>query len=141
MPSKKLVIEQTNGETYDITVYDTKEECPEPNMYVTFAAENGVSEEGWIKLGEETDYGATQATFKDDSDGKVYHILKAIYYKAEIIQSDNQTIHVWTPQKDGGTDHTETFMVEAGTGWEAEVVPNSGYNAGELTAQKKKMKD
>ena len=61
MPSKKLIIEQTNGETYDITVYDTKEECPEPNMYVTFAAENGVSEEGWIKLGEETDYGATQA--------------------------------------------------------------------------------
>ena len=141
MPSKKLIIEQTNGETYDITVYDTKEECPEPNMYVTFAAENGVSEEGWIKLGEETDYGATQATFKDDSDGKVYHILKAIYYKAEIIQSDNQTIHVWTPQKDGGTDHTETFMVEAGTGWEAEVVPNSGYNAGELTAQKKKNED
>ena len=137
MPSKKLVIEQTNGETYDITVYDTKEECPEPNMYVTFAAENGVSEEGWIKLGEETDYGATQATFKDDSDGKVYHILKAIYYKAEIIQSDNQTIHVWTPQKDGGTDHTETFMVEAGTGWEAEVVPNSGYNAGDLSAEKK----
>lgn len=137
MASKKLVIEQTNEDKFEITVYDTQEECPTPNMYVTFDAESGAHEEGWIKLGELTDYGASEATFKNDDDGHVYALMKAIYYTAEINQTENQTIHVYTPQKDGGVDHTETFMVEAGTPWEAEVIADKGYNAGTVSGAKK----
>lgn len=31
-----------------------------------------------------------------------------------IVQTDNQTIHVYTPQKSGGTDHTSTFTCPIG---------------------------
>ena len=47
-----------------------------------------------------------------------------------ITQSDNQTIHVYTPQKIGGTDHTSTFTCPTGTTYEVEVVADKGYNAG-----------
>ena len=48
-----------------------------------------------------------------------------------IIQSANQTIHVYTPQKEGGTDHTETFICPIGTTYEVEVIAvNSDYKAG-----------
>ena len=50
-----------------------------------------------------------------------------------IIQSANQTIHVYTPQKSGGTDHTETFTCPIGTTYEAEVVADSGYLPGDLS--------
>ena len=49
-----------------------------------------------------------------------------------ITQSDNQTIHVYTPQKSGGTDHTSTFTCPVGTTYEAEVIAENGYVAGEL---------
>lgn len=49
-----------------------------------------------------------------------------------IVQSANQTIHVWTPKKDGGTDHTSTFTVPINTTYEAEVIGNSGYLPGDL---------
>ena len=49
-----------------------------------------------------------------------------------IIQSANQTIHVYTPQKSGGTDHTSSFTCPIGTKYEAEVIAASGYNAGTL---------
>lgn len=49
-----------------------------------------------------------------------------------IVQSDNQTIHVYTPQKNGGTDHTSTFTCPIGTKYEAEVVADNGYVAGTL---------
>lgn len=49
-----------------------------------------------------------------------------------IVQSANQTIHVYTPQKAGGTDHTSTFTCQVGTTYEAEVIAANGYNAGTL---------
>lgn len=54
--------------------------------------------------------------------------------KVTIVQSDNQTIHVYTPQKSGGTDHTSSFTCPIGTTYEAEVIAASGYNAGTLNA-------
>lgn len=52
-----------------------------------------------------------------------------------IIQSANQTIHVYTPQKSGGTDHTSTFTCPIGTTYEAEVVAVSGYLPGDLSVK------
>ena len=52
-----------------------------------------------------------------------------------IVQSANQTIHVYTPQKEGGTDHTETFTCPIGTTYEAEVVADSGYLPGDLSVK------
>ena len=52
-----------------------------------------------------------------------------------IIQSANQTIHVYTPQKSGGTDHTSTFTCPIGTTYEAEVVAASGYLPGNLSVK------
>lgn len=52
-----------------------------------------------------------------------------------IIQSANQTIHVYTPQKSGGTDHTSTFTCPIGTTYEAEVVAASGYLPGDLSVR------
>ena len=49
-----------------------------------------------------------------------------------IVQSPNQTIHVYTPQKAGGTDHTSSFTCQVGTTYEAEVIAQNGYNAGTL---------
>ena len=51
-------------------------------------------------------------------------------YKVSIIQSSNQTIHVYTPQKIGGTDHTSSFTCLEGTKYEVEVVADNGYTAG-----------
>lgn len=48
-----------------------------------------------------------------------------------IVQSANQTIHVYTPKKSGGTDHTETFICPIGITYEVEVIAvNSDYKAG-----------
>lgn len=52
-----------------------------------------------------------------------------------IVQSANQTIHVYTPQKSGGTDHTSTFTCPVGTTYEAEVVAASGYLPGDLSVK------
>lgn len=52
-----------------------------------------------------------------------------------IVQSANQTIHVWTPKKDGGTDHTSTFSIPINTTYEAEVIANSGYLPGDLSVK------
>lgn len=52
-----------------------------------------------------------------------------------IVQSANQTIHVYTPQKSGGTDHTSTFTCPIGTTYEAEVVAASGYLPGDLSVK------
>lgn len=49
-----------------------------------------------------------------------------------IIQSANQTIHVYTPKKSGGTDHTSTFTCPVGTTYEAEIIAENGYVAGIL---------
>lgn len=47
-----------------------------------------------------------------------------------IIQSANQTIHVYTPQKNGGIDHTSSFTCPTGTTYEVEVIADNGYIAG-----------
>ena len=47
-----------------------------------------------------------------------------------IVQSANQTIHVYTPRKSGGTDHTSTFVCPIGTSYEVEVIANSDYKEG-----------
>lgn len=52
-----------------------------------------------------------------------------------IVQSANQTIHVYTPQKSGGTDHTSTFTCPIGTTYEAEVIAASGYLPGDLSVK------
>ena len=54
------------------------------------------------------------------------------YVNVTITQSANQTIHVYTPQKSGGTDHTSSFKIPKGTTYEAEVIPADGYTAGTL---------
>ena len=52
-----------------------------------------------------------------------------------IVQSANQTIHVYVPRKTGGTDHTSTFTCPIGTTYEAEVVADSGYLPGDLSVK------
>lgn len=47
-----------------------------------------------------------------------------------IVQSPNQTIHVYTPRKSGGTDHTSIFVCPIGTTYEVEVIANNDYKAG-----------
>lgn len=49
-----------------------------------------------------------------------------------IKQPKNATIHVYTPQKNGGVDHTSTFTVDENTTYEAEVIGDSGYSPGDL---------
>lgn len=49
-----------------------------------------------------------------------------------IKQPKNATIHVYTPQKNGGVDHTSTFTVDENTTYEAELIGDSGYLPGDL---------
>lgn len=51
-------------------------------------------------------------------------------YRVSIVQSTNQTIHVYVPQKIGGTDHTSSFNCPEGTKYEVEVIADNGYTAG-----------
>lgn len=51
-------------------------------------------------------------------------------YRVSIVQSPNQTIHVYVPQKNGGTDHTSSFSCLEGTKYEVEVIADNGYTAG-----------
>lgn len=46
-----------------------------------------------------------------------------------IVQSANQTVHVYTPRKSVGTDHTSTFVCPIGTTYEVEVIANNNYKA------------
>lgn len=52
-----------------------------------------------------------------------------------IVQTTGQTIHVYTPQKEGGTDHTSTFTIPVNTTFEAEVVGNTGVLPGDLSTK------
>ena len=70
---------------------------------------------------------------------KLQEIIDDLYNKTHtekknititIVQSDNQTIHVYTPQKSGGADHTSTFTCQTGTTYEVEVIAKNGYIAG-----------
>lgn len=87
---------------------------------------------GYVKLGSTTDANATH--LRVQKNGTTYAALKAAvtYVNVTITQSANQTIHVYTPQKNGGTDHTSSFTIPKGTTYEAEVIPSNGYTAGTL---------
>ena len=74
----------------------------------------------------ESDAGKTLTISATAATLKVYNIT--------ITQSANQTIHVYTPQKEGGTDHTANFTAAHGTTYEAEVIAADGYTAGTLQA-------
>ena len=53
-------------------------------------------------------------------------------YTFKIVQSENQTITVRTPD---GVSHTSDFIIKEGTSWTASVVSyTTGYNAGTLSA-------
>lgn len=49
-----------------------------------------------------------------------------------VIQPTNATIHVYTPKKEGGIDHTTTFTVPKNTTFEAEIIGNEGVLPGDL---------
>ena len=49
-----------------------------------------------------------------------------------IKQPKNAVLHVYTPQKKGGVDHTSTFTVDKNTTYEVEVIGDSGYLPGDL---------
>lgn len=48
----------------------------------------------------------------------------------------NQTVHVYTPQKEGGEDHTSSFSTQIGTTGEIEVIADEGYTPGEPIIQR-----
>lgn len=58
-----------------------------------------------------------------------------------IKQPENATLHVWTPRKQGGTDHTSTFTVPVNTTFEAELIGNSGVLPGEICITSEKSTD
>lgn len=134
--AKTCTFTKTDGTEIPITVYDSEEVCPSPNLYLTFTDSAGEQvADGWIKLGDITDTGATLGRFTNNND-ETYAILDGVYYTATINQSDNQTIHVYTPEKSDGTDHTGTFKVKSGTTYEGEVIADEDYEAGTLSVTK-----
>ena len=58
-----------------------------------------------------------------------------------IIQPNNATIHVYTPKKEGGIDHTSTFSCPVNTTFEAEVIGDSGVLPGDLMTFSEKSTD
>lgn len=129
--TKKLhILKDGATEEELVTLYSTTDECAEPNL--KFEVDGAMA---YAKLGDVTDSEASSLRVYRDSDATTYAVLKSAVptAKVTITQSANQTIHVWTPQKDGGTDHTETFSAPIGTTYEAEVVAMDGYLAGTLT--------
>lgn len=123
-----------SGIQYDAHAYTTLGECPEPNLKLMFKGQ-----QAYVKLaakgsGDVPCYVRTKA-------GGLYQVKKeavasVTYVDVTITQSANQTIHVYTPQKNGGTDHTSSFMIPKGTTYEAEVIAHSGYTAGTLNANR-----
>ncbi len=129
--SKKLhIVKDGAAEEELVTLYSTTDECAEPNL--KFEVDGAMA---YAKLGDVSDSEASSLRVYRDSDSTTYAVLKTAIptAKVTITQSVNQTIHVWTPQKDGGTDHTETFSAPIGTTYEAEVIADEGFIAGELT--------
>ena len=128
--TKKLHILKTGGTEEEVTLYDSTDDCEEPYLSFTVDGANA-----YAKLGETTDDNATSLRIYRNSDKATYAVLKtaAVLVNVTITQSAHQTIHVYTPQKDGGVDHTESFTIAKGTTYEAEVIADDGYEAGTLT--------
>lgn len=126
--TKKLHILKTGGTEETCNIYTTAEEVG-GSPYLALEVDG---QKGYVKLGSTTDANATH--LRVEKDGVIYAAWKeaVTYVNVTITQSDNQTIHVYTPQKSGGTDHTSSFTIPKGTTYEAEVIPASGYTAGTL---------
>lgn len=126
--TKKLHILKTGGTEETCNIYTTAEEVG-GSPYLALEVDGA---KGYVKLGSTTDANATH--LRVEKDGVIYAAWKeaVTYVNVTITQSDNQTIHVYTPQKSGGTDHTSSFKIPKGTTYEAEVIPASGYTAGTL---------
>lgn len=130
---KEITITQDDGTIYKVTVYDSSEITGTPNLHIYYTDESGLEKEGWIKLGSTSDHGTTEANLTP-TDGDKYQILDGVYYSATVKQNgDIQTIHVYTPQKEGGTDNISDFYAKRGTTYDGEVVSNNpSYQAGDL---------
>lgn len=126
--TKKLRYIKSGSTTEEsCSLYSTADECPEPYLSFTVDGANA-----YAKLGDVDDANASDIRVYRNSDSKTYAVLKSALVNVTITQSANQTIHVYTPQKDGGTDHTESFTIPTGTSYEAEVIADDGYTAGTL---------
>lgn len=126
--TKKLRYIKSGSTTEETcSLYSTTDECPEPYLSFTVDGANA-----YAKLGDVDDANASDIRVYRNSDSKTYAVLKSALVNVTITQSANQTIHVYTPQKDGGTDHTESFTIPIGTSYEAEVIADDGYTAGTL---------
>lgn len=126
--TKKLHILKTGGTEETCNIYTTAEEVG-GSPYLALEVDGA---KGYVKLGSTTDANATH--LRVEKDGVIYAAWKeaVTYVNVTITQSANQTIHVYTPQKSGGTDHTSSFTIPKGTTYEAEVIPADGYTAGTL---------
>lgn len=126
--TKKLHILKTGGTEETCNIYTTAEEVG-GSPYLALEVDGA---KGYVKLGSTTDANATH--LRVEKDGVIYAAWKeaVTYVNVTITQSANQTIHVYTPQKSGGTDHTSSFTIPKGTSYEAEVIPADGYTAGTL---------
>lgn len=126
--TKKLHILKTGGTEETCNIYTTAEEVG-GSPYLALEVDGA---KGYVKLGSTTDANATH--LRVEKDGVIYAAWKeaVTYVNVTITQSANQIIHVYTPKKSGGTDHTSSFTIPKGTSYEAEVIPADGYTAGTL---------
>lgn len=126
--TKKLHILKTGGTEETCNIYTTAEEVG-GSPYLALEVDGA---KGYVKLGSTTDANATH--LRVEKDGVIYAAWKeaVTYVNVTITQSANQTIHVYTPKKSGGTDHTSSFKIPKGTTYEAEVIAADGYTAGTL---------
>lgn len=126
--TKKLHILKTGGTEETCNIYTTAEEVG-GSPYLALEVDGA---KGYVKLGSTTDANATH--LRVEKDGVIYAAWKeaVTYVNVTITQSANQTIHVYTPQKSGGTDHTSSFTIPKGTSYEAEVIAVDGYTKGTL---------
>lgn len=126
--TKKLHILKTGGTEETCDIYTTPEEVG-GSPYLALEVDGT---KGYVKLGSTTDANATH--LRVEKSGVTYAAWKeaVTYVNVTITQSANQTIHVYTPRKNGGTDHTSSFKIPKGTAYEAEVIAADGYTAGEL---------
>lgn len=126
--TKKLHILKAGGTEETCDIYTTPEEVG-GSPYLALEVDGT---KGYVKLGNTTDANATH--LRVEKNGTTYAAWKeaVTYVNVTITQSANQTIHVYTPQKSGGTDHTSSFTIPKGTTYEAEVIPADGYTAGTL---------
>lgn len=126
--TKKLHILKTGGTEETCNIYTTPEEVG-GSPYLALEVDGT---KGYVKLGSTTDTNATH--LRVEKNGTTYAAWKQAvrFVNVTITQSANQTIHVYTPQKSGGTDHTSSFTTPELTPYEVEIVPVDGYTAGTL---------